>query len=310
MAEEKKNGTWQGLLFIALVLIVAGFVIVHKNKKFSGEHEFYTYYANIKGLQSSSPVQLKGVRVGKISDIDLNGGGRVKVSLRIKKGVELPEGTVALLASENILGDKVIRLLPGKGPANLPDLSVLPSSYDTSVMKASIQIAPYLETAKLLLKSTDTSLKGFNMLFQTQMLSSIVSAFVSAEKTFDRFSKKTAKWNEHAISAGAKIEHIDSSTEKMTSGLQNLSTSLNKLQTKTGHIADKPLKKDMQDLQVSINKLKASFTNFNKKDSGFSKFINNKQAYTNMSSNFDTLNKSLKKTYTHPSGFSIFGKNK
>lgn len=310
MAEEKRNGIWRGILLVLLIILVAGFFIVRKNKKFSGEHEYYVYYPNVKGLQSSSPVLLKGVRVGKISDIDLNGGGKVRVSLRIKKGIEIPKGTIALLASGNVLGDKLIRLVPGNGPGTVADFSVLPGTDDTSVMKVAVQIAPYLETGKLLLKSTDTSLKNFNLLLQTHLLTKIVHGFVGAEKTFNTFSAKTAGWNESAANVASKIAHFDSTTTSMAANSQNLETSLNKLQTKTGNINNKPLKQNMEELQASVNKLKVSFARYNKSDSGLGRLINNKQAYNNISNNFDTLNQNMQSTYHHPTGFSIFGGKK
>ena len=78
------------LVAISFIVFFAGFYFLKGANVFSGENEYYGYYDQVQGLASSSPVQIKGVSVGRVSKIELNGGGKVKVTLSIKKDVKLP----------------------------------------------------------------------------------------------------------------------------------------------------------------------------------------------------------------------------
>ena len=307
MAEGSKNGKWQGLVVGAIILLVIAFFVLRKNKSFSGEHEFYAYYTNVKGLQPSSPVQLRGVRVGKISDIDLNGGGKVRITLRMKKGVELPTGTTALLASGNILGDKVIRLVPGTGPGNIPDQSIITAAYDTSVMQMTTQVGPYIQTAKLILKSADTGLRGFSLLLQSQLLSKTIHGLIAIENSMDAYSLDTRKWNENIDSTITSIRDINESTASLDSATRGVKDKLRPTNDKTKKIAQKELRQSVQELKASMTRLGSNFKKLND-DTG--SYVNSKHAYTNMSNSFDTLNKGWKESYRNPQGFSIFGGKK
>lgn len=302
MAEENQGRQWLTVV-IAVVVIIIGIYVSRKTKLFSKENEYYAYYYNVKGLQASSAVLLKGVRIGKITTIDLNGGGKVKVTLRINKNINLPEGTHALLASGNILGDKVIRLMPGNGPGNIPDFATLPTAYDTSVMQASVQIQPYLESGKLLLMATDSSLRAYNQLVRGQVLVSTTASIISFEQTMSKYAGLAAQWNKKGDAFAGKVENLHASTTRQAANADSLTKNINNIEVNTRRASNKPIIENVANLNKSIKGYRQIFDSLNARPF-------TKTTYNNMTNKLDTLNQGWEETYRNPKGIGLFGKKK
>ena len=56
----------------AIVLLVAGVLVLGAGKFFTKEHVYVTYFdGSVKGLNVGSPVMFRGVKVGEVKDITL-----------------------------------------------------------------------------------------------------------------------------------------------------------------------------------------------------------------------------------------------
>ncbi len=79
-------------------------------------------FVNSSGLKEGGFVELAGVRVGKISSIELDADSYESVVwLSIDKTVELQEDTIASVRTAGIIGDKFIKLTPGGAEDYLVD---------------------------------------------------------------------------------------------------------------------------------------------------------------------------------------------
>ena len=104
-----------------VVLLVAGFFLVFAYSSADlGEVRGYQVearFSSIGGLQVGSDVRISGVKVGTVTAqaLDLDTFQAV-VYMSIDPGVRLPRDTVAIIASESLLGGKVMALEPGGDP--------------------------------------------------------------------------------------------------------------------------------------------------------------------------------------------------
>ncbi|MFP6710804.1 MAG: MlaD family protein [Rhodospirillales bacterium] len=73
-----------------------------------------TAFAKIGGLQKGSDVRISGINVGTVisSGLDSETYDAV-IKLSIEPSVKLPKDTVAMIASEGMIGGKYVRLRPG-----------------------------------------------------------------------------------------------------------------------------------------------------------------------------------------------------
>lgn len=112
----------------AVVLAVAALFIVFANKSADLQKvEGYTVTANfpmVDGLKEGTDVKINGVKVGSVTNMDLlteAGASQflVRVALSINPAIKLPTDTMALVATESLLGGKYLSLEPGIDEENI-----------------------------------------------------------------------------------------------------------------------------------------------------------------------------------------------
>ena len=120
----KKNPVETILGFI--VLIFAGvFLFTAASRVDTKKIDGYTVTANflkVGGLEAGSDVRISGIKVGSVLATKLNKDNyTADVILNIDSSIKLPIDTVAAIADVGIMGDKYVRLDPGKSQAILKD---------------------------------------------------------------------------------------------------------------------------------------------------------------------------------------------
>ncbi len=83
-------------------------------------------FGSVAGLQSGAMVQIAGVRIGEVSAIRLDPEFyEAVVHMRIQRGVELPEDSIASIRSTGIIGDRYVSISPGGSPEILGEGGVI-----------------------------------------------------------------------------------------------------------------------------------------------------------------------------------------
>ena len=71
-------------------------------------------FTSISGLKEGATIELAGVKVGKVTRIELDGGEyEAVVHLDISKDVQLTDDSIASIRTAGIIGDRFIKLTPG-----------------------------------------------------------------------------------------------------------------------------------------------------------------------------------------------------
>ena len=118
------RGVWAEFIMGTAVLIVAiGFAVVgFQRGGWGNANKSYVLNASfrsIEGVTVGTDVRLAGVKVGRVSGILLNSESfRADVEISVDLGVELPDDSAILIASEGLLGGNFVELQPGGSPFN------------------------------------------------------------------------------------------------------------------------------------------------------------------------------------------------
>lgn len=84
-------------------------------------YEVSAAFSQLGGLPVGSDVQVSGVKVGSVSTRRLDPETfEAIITMGLDKDVKLPEDTVAMIASEGVLGGKFVRLDPGRSKTMIP----------------------------------------------------------------------------------------------------------------------------------------------------------------------------------------------
>jgi phospholipid/cholesterol/gamma-HCH transport system substrate-binding protein len=109
------------LAVIAVGLAVAGVLLTNDRPEgVAGVYHLVAVFDSAEGVYATTPIRIAGVPVGAVSKVVLD-GSNARVELEIEGNVQLPTDSVVGLASEGMLGDKFLRISPGKAAKLLAD---------------------------------------------------------------------------------------------------------------------------------------------------------------------------------------------
>jgi phospholipid/cholesterol/gamma-HCH transport system substrate-binding protein len=70
-------------------------------------------FNNISGVKAGADVQIAGVTVGKVRQLDLSKENQAMVGMQINREVAIPMDSIASVKSQGIIGDKYIQITLG-----------------------------------------------------------------------------------------------------------------------------------------------------------------------------------------------------
>jgi phospholipid/cholesterol/gamma-HCH transport system substrate-binding protein len=83
------------------------------------EYLVYADFSSASGLTPGSAVEIAGVRVGRVTAIDLD-GTRSRVTISLQKDVQLQNDVIASIQTKGLLGERYVLLTPGGSEELIP----------------------------------------------------------------------------------------------------------------------------------------------------------------------------------------------
>ena len=286
MAEKKSKNYW--LQFIIVAVLIAGGYLAFKQVRNAAYVNYIAYFNNIEGLQPSSPVELNGVRIGKISGIMLE-KSRLKVTIAIDKEVALTAGTRASLASGGTTGEKIISLERGKSTKILPANAVLSSNLDTSVLPISVRITPILESTRLMLHSTGVGLTGFTYLVNGGLATQSLEMLVSIDKHAAQLEHTVSEVNRQASGLEEPIHNVYIATADMAADPEQQTRSIRQLEQNTANASKKNIAGSFDSLRSNIRVLGKTF-----EQAKNIKLLTDKSTYSNITRSAEKANTGIR----------------
>ena len=123
ISKEVKTGI---LAIIAIFLFIYGYSFLKGSNIFDTTRTFFVTYQNVEGLETSAPVTINGLTVGKVQNIDfVDMKGELIVTFTIEKDFDFSKNSIVRIYSSSLIGGKQIAIIPGK------DSKVMAKSGDT-----------------------------------------------------------------------------------------------------------------------------------------------------------------------------------
>ncbi len=102
-------------VFVLLGIVCLGYLAINLGKlELFGNTGYAVFadFASVAGLKIGDPVEIAGVRVGKVESIGLV-DDNARVTLRVEPQVKLQEDVIASVRARGLIGDKFILISPG-----------------------------------------------------------------------------------------------------------------------------------------------------------------------------------------------------
>lgn len=76
-------------------------------------------FRSLEGVVVGTDVKLAGVKIGTVTDIELNPATfRADTHFEVRNGIDIPDDSAVVIASEGLLGGNYVEILPGGSPFN------------------------------------------------------------------------------------------------------------------------------------------------------------------------------------------------
>ncbi len=200
-------------LFAVLVLagLYWGINFLKGRDIFRRNMDYYAWYDNVSGIQLSSPVVIKGVKVGNVSGIqyDPSVSDMVRLTLSIKSAYRLPSNSVARIFINGLMGGKAIEIDLGDDRTYLEDGAVIKSETDVNFLEtASSDMEAIKQKASALVNQLTETLTGINSI--------LAQNSGELNRTMHNLSSITGNINEVLAAEKAELKEIISNVEEIT----------------------------------------------------------------------------------------------
>ena len=110
-------------LFVVVGIACLGYLAIKLGKLEVFGATGYTVTADfpsVAGLKVGDPVEIAGVKVGRVDALGLSDDDRARLVLRLNDEVKLQEDVIASVRARGLIGDKFVLLTPGASEKIIP----------------------------------------------------------------------------------------------------------------------------------------------------------------------------------------------
>lgn len=302
LSREVKIGIY-GVSMIALLYLGVNFI--KSQDIFSRNMTYYATYDNAEGIEASSPVVIKGFRVGTVEHVNYDiRKGNVQVEMSIKRDYPLPSNSEAKIVSASLLGGKVIEIKVGNSPTNIADGDTIHALIEPGLMEMATGEYDKLKgKATTLIEELSKALVSINA--------------VLSEQNVANLSGTLANLN----SMSGNIDHlVKTDVTQVLANLNNLSVSLKQAGPKINNIADNfstlsdTLSRSVPELMaggnIALAQLNTTLTAINSGNGTANMLLNDQKLYNNLTEASESLTLLLQDFKQNPYRyiqFSVFG---
>ena len=119
---KKPVETIMGLVVLLVALFFLGFAYNVSDLQVVKGYTLTADFLKVGGLSIGSDVRINGIKIGTVTSQSLNNEDyTVKVTFSISSDVKLPKDSTVAIVSDGLMGDKFVKIEPGKSKEFLAD---------------------------------------------------------------------------------------------------------------------------------------------------------------------------------------------
>jgi len=112
---KKPVETIMGLVVLSVALLFLVFAYNVSDLQVVKGYNLTADFMKVGGLSTGSDVRINGIKVGTVTSQNLNNEDyTVKVTFSISSDVKLPKDSTVAIVSDGLMGDKFVKIEPGK----------------------------------------------------------------------------------------------------------------------------------------------------------------------------------------------------
>ncbi|PXZ43728.1 MULTISPECIES: MlaD family protein [Sanguibacteroides] len=295
---------------LAVIILIWGINFLKGSSLFESRNVFYGLYDRVDGLKVSSGVVYRGYQVGQVLSISFTGErfDKVLVEFSVKKGLELARNTSAYIQSADLMGSKIINLIPGNAQQLAVNGDTLRTQLEQGLMEqVSNQMLPLKQKAEHLFSSLDSVLSIVQGLFNEDTKQNLANSFRSIDRTLHHLEGASGNLDTLIEGEAGRIsqilEHINSITANLEQNNGEISRTLSNFAAISDSIRQANLKQTLLVLQNALSEVDSILIKMNEGRGTLGAFVNNDEFYYNLNQVSENLNRLLVEFRYNPKKF-------
>jgi len=298
------NETLVGALAaVAITILLLGFNFLKGEEVFSTTTDYNVSYKDAMGLQNSSAVLYKGIKVGTVRKVQLREDkAGVIVQFYVNDKVKLTKGSSAKLVTTDLFNTRAIEISLAEGTEYLAKNDTLYGEIDPGLIdKLSVELSPLLNDIKLILINVDSITAAIDHNSLRNTLHNIEGTTASLDAMLNN---KNSDFNRILNNVASISKNLKDNNELLTAAMANVHAI-------TDSLAKADLTNTIAQARNALAETAILLQKINDSEGSMGLLVNDKVLYNNLAQTSENLDKLLvdmkanPKRYVH---FSVFGK--
>ena len=305
MRREVKIGILAVLMIGALwagIRFLKGFDIFSRNAV------YYAAYDQVDGVQNASPILIRGVKVGAVTDIsfDPSIGNEVVLQLTIQRKYRIPSNSEARIYSNSIMGAKAIEIALGDAGTYLQSGDTLCSSRSKGLMDmAGSELEFFKQKMSQVVGDLSRTMDNLNLIMEQNA--------ANIEGTMSHLNSITGSVNGMLLSQRANLESAVANLTRFSEMLGENSPRMDSIILNLSNFTDQIQRENLAGaLDSTLMNLNAILARVNAGEGTVGQLVSDPRLYESLNEATANLASLLANLQAHPARyvhFSLFGRD-
>jgi len=301
------------VVILAVAILVWGVNFLKGFNMLASENVYYAKYNRVDGLKNTSPVTLRGFKIGQVRSINFNNttANYLIVEFSISNEFSLSKNTEARIVSSDIMGTKEIRLIPGESSKILQSLDTLNGSIEGDLKEqVSMQMLPLKRKAENLMSSVDSVLAVIQYVFNKENRENLSKGFSSFNRALMQMEKTAETLNSIITNKKVHMENIITNVDSITYNIKENNENLSRILTNFSSISNSLAKSDIANtinqIEQTLEQSNKILAKINSGKGSMGQLINNDTLYMNLEAASNSLTNLLIDVKNNPKKYIHF----
>jgi phospholipid/cholesterol/gamma-HCH transport system substrate-binding protein len=303
---------------VGISVLIVGSFFLKGQEIWKSRFVYYSVFSNSEGLSTGRPVNLNGLQVGIITNINFQKNNLnnivVEFELTDPNVFKLKKGSLVLLNSD-LLSGSYLDISWGDSLDYYNSRDTIPSSVSLALEdQINERLIPLEKKTNELISTADSAIKTIEAIF-SRNTDNLDESFDGIKNSIKNLEKVSLQIRSLIRSEKDNITQIVSNIETVTSNLKESNEAINKILSNTAKLSDSLV---ASDIKGTINNAKQSLEEVNmilydikNGDGTLTRLINDSTVYLSVTQMIDEATRLVENIKTEPKRyvqFSIFGK--